>query len=371
MIIRLHPLFLAAPNALHVVAIIGAATAFFAATIGATQWDIKKCSPIPPSRNLVTCFLACGVGAFGAALFHLMTHAFFKALMFLGSGSVIHAMNGNRTFGKMGGLKKYVPITHATFALGWLAIIGAPPLAGFFSKDEILWQAFSSPLGHPAFWAVGALAAACTAFYMTRLMALTFWGESRASKDVHPHESPFSMTFPLMVLGSLSVVGGWVGIPHVIGHSLRLPNALDSWLEGTIRTTSIVGRYGPGTEISLMGISVSLAGIAACGAIYCYLVYPELPGKAARSLGRVYRLIDNKYYVDELYYGRIIDPLVNASRSLWASVDVGFIDRGTYLASDLVKGAGATVRTLQNGNIQQYALYIALGVAATIFLVMR
>lgn len=225
MIVRLNPLFLMAPNTLMVVAIIGALTAVLAATIGMTQWDIKKVLAYSTVSQLGYMFLACGVGAFGAAMFHLMTHAFFKALMFLGSGSVIHAMHEEQDIRKMGGLRKYLPITHLTFFFGWLAIIGIPPFAGFFSKDEILWMSFHSPYGHQALWAMGAVGAAITAFYMTRLMCLTFWGKSRVPASVHPHESPISMTIPLIVLGLLSIVGGWVGVPHVIGEALGgIPN---------------------------------------------------------------------------------------------------------------------------------------------------
>src|SRR5690606_24462279 len=176
MIVRLSGVFILAPNAMMVIACIGAATAFFAATIGLTQWDIKKVLAYSTVSQLGYMFLACGVGAFGPALFHLMTHAFFKALMFLGSGSVIHAMHEEQDIRKMGGLKKYMPITYWTFFFGWLAIIGLPPFAGFFSKDEILWYAFSSPRGHIGLWLLGAMGAAITAFYMTRLMAYVFWG---------------------------------------------------------------------------------------------------------------------------------------------------------------------------------------------------
>jgi NADH-quinone oxidoreductase subunit L len=180
------------------------------------------------------------------------------------------------------------------------------------------------------------------------------------------------MTFPLIVLGALSAVGGWFGIPRVLGHPLRIPNGIEEWLEGSVRAIPEAAQlHSASLEVSLMGISVALAGLSACIAFYFYLIRPELPGKVARSLGGLYNLVYNKYFVDEFYFARIINPIVEASRGLWASVDVGFIDRGTYLAGDIVRGAGGTVRTLQNGNIQQYALYIALGAAAILFLVMR
>jgi NADH-quinone oxidoreductase subunit L len=373
MIVRLNPLFLAAPNALMVIAIVGAATAFFAATIGIAQNDIKKVLAYSTVSQLGYMFLACGVGAFGAAMFHLMTHAFFKALMFLGSGSVIHAMHEEQDIRKMGGLKKYMPITHATFFIGWLAIIGAPPFAGFFSKDEILWFAYSSPLGHPLLWVVGAATAACTAFYMTRLMALTFWGKSRVSKDVHPHESPASMTIPLIVLAVLSVVGGWIGIPHALGEFIpgHPANWLEHWFEGSIMQPAGSQPGSVVVELALMGVSVSLAALFAILAYNFYIQNPDRPARLAQRFQGTHRLVSNKYFVDEFYFSKLINPLVDASKGLWAYVDVNFIDRATYLASDLVRGIGSAARTMQNGNMQQYALYIAMGVAATVFIILR
>lgn len=371
MIVRLNPIFLAAPLALEVVAIIGALTAVMAATIGLTQWDIKKILAYSTVSQLGYMFLACGVGAFGAAMFHLMTHAFFKALMFLGSGSVIHAMEGEQDVRKMGGLKKYLPITHWTFVLGWLAIIGMPPFAGFFSKDEILFQSFHSPLGHPVLWGAGVIGAACTAFYMTRLMCLTFWGKSRVPSEIHPHESPPSMAIPLVILGVLSVIGGWVGIPHVMGHWIHVPNVLEHWFEGSIRTPVGTEEASAMLEWGLMGISVSIALLSATAAAYCYLSRPERPGQIASRFQGAYTLIYNKYFVDEFYFGKIINPLVEGSRNLWAYVDVNFIDRTTYVISDAVKGLGSSAKTFQTGNIQQYALYIALGIASVIFYLMR
>jgi NADH-quinone oxidoreductase subunit L len=364
MIVRLNPLFMLAPNALHVVAVVGALTAVMAATIGLTQWDIKKILAYSTVSQLGYMFLACGVGAFGAAMFHLMTHAFFKALMFLGSGSVIHAMHEEQDVRKMGGLKKYLPVTYFTFMLGWLAIIGMPPFAGFFSKDEILWMAFQSPLGHKGLWIAGVIGAVCTAFYMTRLMALTFWGKSRVPSHVHPHESPAVMTIPLVVLGGLSVVGGWVGIPHVLGAVLpgHPGNWLEHWFEGAIKGPELA-HASAGLEMSLMGLSVAFAGLSALAAFYFYVVNPEMPAKVVAHCRGLYGVVYNKYFVDEIYFDTFINPLVNASRSLWAYVDVNFIDRTTYVVSDLVRGAGAMARSVQTGNMQQYALYIALAAA--------
>lgn len=368
MIVRMSEVFIYAPNALMVIAIVGASTAFFAATIGLTQWDIKKVLAYSTVSQLGYMFLACGVGAFSAALFHLMTHAFFKALMFLGSGSVIHAMDGEQDIRKMGGLKKYLPITHATFLLGWLAIIGMPPFAGFFSKDEILWYAWQSPLGSKGLWFVGLLGAVCTAFYMTRLMALTFWGSSRVSSEVHPHESPVSMTGPLIILGGLSVVGGWIGIPHVIGAILpgHPENFLEKWLTPAVAKVDL-GHASAVIEWSLMGISVAAAGLSAVLAFDFYVRRPKKPAEIAQKIQPVYNAVYNKYFVDEAYFAGVINPLVEISRSLWMYVDVNFIDKMTYWLSDLVKNAAGGIRQLQSGNMQQYALYVALGLVGTIF----
>jgi len=374
MIVRMNPLFLAAPNTMMVIASIGALTAVMAASIGLTQWDIKKVLAYSTVSQLGYMFLACGVGAFGAALFHLMTHAFFKALMFLGSGSVIHAMHEEQDIRKMGGLKKYMPVTHLTFLLGWLAIIGMPPFAGFFSKDEILWMAFHSPRGHILFWILGFVGALMTAFYMTRLMALTFWGESRVDKKIHPHESPLLMKIPLIVLALLSVVGGWIGVPHVIGSLLpgEPHNILEHWLEPVVKSVPGMEAGDPTLEWSLMGASVFFAAIAAAVAYHFYVRNPSQPKKIAEALGGFYRLVFNKYRIDELYAATLIRPLIKASQGLWFYVDVNFIDKATFVTADLVRGGGLFVRGLQNGNIQRYALYVAFGVVVSLsFILLR
>jgi NADH-quinone oxidoreductase subunit L len=373
MIVRLNPLFIMTPNTLMVVAVIGALTAVMAASIGLVQNDIKKVLAYSTVSQLGYMFLACGVGAFGAAMFHLMTHAFFKALMFLGSGSVIHSMHEEQDIRKMGGLKKYMPITHITFFFGWLAIIGMPPFAGFFSKDEILWMAFHSPLGHTGLWICGVLGAALTSFYMTRLMALTFWGESRIDKKIHPHESPWLMTVPLIVLGVMSIIGGWFGVPHVIGQYIgHIPNLLGSWFDPVVREIPNMAHAEESVEWGLMGISVALAGIAASIAYQLYVRSPELPQRLAERFSLAHGALLNKFFVDELYFGFIINPLINLSKNIWYYVDVNFIDKTTYVVSDLVKGSGLFAKSLQNGNIQQYAMYIAIGVVAALtFILMR
>ena len=242
MVARSSALFLLAPDTMMVVAVIGAVTAIFSATIGICQTDIKRVLAYSTVSQLGYMFLACGVGAFTAAIFHLMTHAFFKALLFLGSGSVIHALSGEQDMQKMGGLRKYVPVTFATMFVATLAIAGIPGLSGFFSKDEILWQAFSSSHGSPVLWVIAALAAGITAFYMFRLVFLTFFGKSRMDPEVekHAHESPWTMTVPLTILAVLSVAGGWIGIPAVLGGS----NLFEHWLAPVFHPVAAAGAHG-------------------------------------------------------------------------------------------------------------------------------
>lgn len=372
LIVRLSGMYMLAPNVMMLIAIIGALTAFFAATIAITQNDIKKILAYSTVSQLGYMFLAVGVGAFVPAMFHLMTHAFFKALMFLGSGSVIHAMGEEQDIRKMGGLKKYMPITHFTFLLGWLAIIGIPPLAGFFSKDEILWYTYASPAGSKVLWVIGAITAVMTAFYMTRLMALTFWGKSRVSKDVHPHESPKSMTIPLMVLGALSVVGGWIGIPHIISQYLpgHIPNVLKYWLAPVAKSIELTGPATEAEELITMGICMVFIVGAAFLAYILYARESELPKKISKKLGPIFTTIDNKYFVDEFYQTKLINPLIEASKGLWLYIDVNFIDKVTYLASDFAVGCGRGIKNLQNGNIQRYAMYTSVGLILILSLIL-
>lgn len=371
MIIRLSPLYLLAPHAMTVVAVIGGLTAVFAATMGLMQNDIKKILAYSTVSQLGYMFLGVGVGAFIPAMFHLMTHAFFKALMFLGSGSVIHALHEEQDVRKMGGLAKALPITHLTFFMGWLAIIGIPPFAGFFSKDEILWSAFASSHGSKWLWALGVVGAALTAFYMTRLMSLVFWGKSRVEKDKHPHESPPAMAIPLIVLGVLSVVGGWIGIPHVIG--AILPGHPENWLLNFLKPVvpeTTIPHASAVVEWSLMGISVGIAGISAWFAYDTYTRHTSRAGVWAQKYPRIYCWVSNKYFVDEGYFRYLINPLVSGSRHLWAYVDVKFIDKMTYFASDLCRSIGSGFASFQNGNFQNYATYIVLGVVITLSLLL-
>jgi NADH-quinone oxidoreductase subunit L len=262
---------------------------------------------------------------------------------------------------KMGGLAKKMPVTYLTFLFGWLAIIGTPLFSGFFSKDEILWQAYSSNLGSKWLWIAGVAGAVMTAFYMTRLMALTFWGQSRVSKDVHVHESPLVMTLPLMILAVLSFVGGWIGIPEFLsgGH---IPNILEEWLP--VSHNQVSGSSLE--EWATMATSVCLAGLSAYSAYYLYVKRPELLSAWAKKLKAIHSLIYHKYFIDELYEKVLVKPIVQFSRCLWAYFDVRVVDRTTYLLSDVVRGTGDNLKLMINGNVQQYALYILFGIIASL-----
>lgn len=370
MTVRLSGLFMLAPNVMELIAWTGAATAFFAATMGFAQNDIKKVLAYSTVSQLGFMFLAVGVGAFHAAMFHLMTHAFFKALMFLGSGSVIHGMHEEQDMRKMGGLAKYMPLTHLTFLMGWLAICGIPPFAGFFSKDEILWKAYSSPMGSKALWIVGVISAMCTAFYMTRLMVMTFWSKERFDHHhIHPHEGPATMSIPLVVLAILSVIGGWIGIPHVIGEILpwHPANHFEHWLQPAVAMIE-GGHHSALEEWMTMGVSLGGAGVAAALAVFLFMLNPRMVESFKAKAQGLVDVVANKYYVDEFYFGVIINPMIEASRNLWVFVDQGFIDRGTDAAKELAKGLGRFSGGLQSGKAQQYALYISLGTIVVIIL---
>ena len=372
MICRLSFLYIASPQAMLVIAVIGAATLLLAATMAVLQWDIKKVLAYSTVSQLGYMILACGVGAFGAAMFHLMTHAFFKALMFLGSGSVIHGMHHEQDIRKMGGLRKFMPITHLTFAIGWLAIIGAPLFSGFFSKDEILWMTWHSPRGSGLLWGIGILGAATTAFYMTRLMALTFWGKFRGDAQHPPHESPWTMTVPLVLLAVLSAFAGWLGIPHALGAVLpgHPPHLLEQWFAPVLSPIPGIGEPSILLEWVFIAISVTLVTLAVLLALRFYLVRPEIPQRLQQRFPRLYNLVANKYFVDEIYQNKIIEPTVSISRNLWAYVDAGFIDKMTYWVGDFIRRANDGVRSLQNGNIQQYAMYILVGIVGGLLVVL-
>jgi NADH-quinone oxidoreductase subunit L len=369
MVARSSALFLLAPDTMMVVATIGAVTAIFSATIGICQTDIKRVLAYSTVSQLGYMFLACGVGAFTAAIFHLMTHAFFKALLFLGSGSVIHALSGEQDMRKMGGLRKYVPVTFATMFVATLAIAGIPGLSGFFSKDEILWQSFSSSHGSPFLWGIGAVAAGITAFYMFRLVFLTFFGESRMDPEVekHAHESPWSMTVPLAILAVLSVAGGWVGIPAVLGGS----NPFEHWLAPLFHPAAAAGGHGAAAEagahhsttleIGLMALSVAIALCGIAVAYFLYRVRTGKPDEIARKWPTLYDVVYNKYYVDEFYDWAVIRCIVNFSNGLWEMFDALFIDGIVNGAAGLVRAAGERVRRLQGGVVGGYAFSLLAG----------
>ena len=364
MIARLHFLFLLSPTAMTVVATVGALTALFAATIGLAQTDIKKVLAYSTVSQLGYMFLAVGVGAFSAGIFHLMTHAFFKGLLFLGSGSVIHAMSGEQDIRKMGGLRAHLPVTYTTFLIGTLAIAGIPGLAGFFSKDEILARTYASPFGGPPLWVVGALAAGLTSFYMFRLVFLTFFGECRADEHTkhHIHESPKSMTVPLMVLALLSVVGGYVGLP---AHWLW-GNRFEAFLAPVLGEGLHVEHLSAATEYTLMGTSVAVALGGLAIAYLFYVVQPGFPMLLAYKAGALYRLIFNKYYVDELYDAVFVRPTLALSTWLWRTFDVEVVDGVVNGTAEAVGANSRLWRRWQTGNVQDYALSMLVGALAVL-----
>jgi NADH-quinone oxidoreductase subunit L len=391
MVARCNALYVLSPEAMGVVAVVGAVTAIFAASIGLVQNDIKRVLAYSTVSQLGYMFLGLGVGAFTAGIFHLMTHAFFKALLFLGSGSVIHALGGEQDLRKMGGLKGKIRTTWWTMLVGTVAIAGFPPLAGFFSKDEILWQAWASERGHVGLWLVGAVAAGMTSFYMFRMLFLTFYGERRMSAEVehHVHESPGSMTGVLTVLAVGSVVAGWVGIPHVMGQYLgHIPNRIEGFLEPVFRNPVGVGEGhgGEGMEWLLMGVSVGVALVGLLLARSFYLKNPALPERLMSRYRALYTTLLNKYWVDEIYdtlfvnrtkdLGRllgsfdlgVVDGIVNGSAWLTratASVS-GFLDYWVVdfavRRSDLIYYLSYPLRRLQTGLVQNYAAFTIAGI---------
>ena len=354
MVARLNGLFIEAPVALNVIAIIGALTAIGAATVGIAQRDIKKVLAYSTVSQLGYMFLALGVGAFGAAIFHVVTHAFFKALLFLGAGSVIHAMDDEQDIHKMGGLRVHMPVTFATFFVATLAIAGVPGLSGFFSKDEILAATFDS--GHYALWAVAALGAGITAFYMTRCLVLTFFGDFRGGDEHHPHESPSVMTIPLMALGVLAAVGGYMGVPHVLGGH----NGFGTFL------APVVGHHemhiGHGTELALMAVSV---GIALGGIALGWKMYasgPEADQRLADRLRGAYQAWSGAYFIDEIYDSAVVANCKRMAGFLWRSIDVRVIDGVANGVASLASRTGDGWRRWSTGNVQHYALTLLLGV---------
>jgi NADH-quinone oxidoreductase subunit L len=368
MVSRSHVIFDRAPTALTIVAIIGTLTAFFAATIGIAQTDIKKVLAYSTVSQLGYMFMACGAGAFSAGIFHLMTHAFFKGLLFLGAGSVIHACGGEQDMRKMGGLKSYIPWTFLTMSIATLAIAGIPPLAGFWSKDEILWKAYQVS---KVYWGIGVVTAFITSFYMFRLWYMTFFddyrgahddGHSSHGHDSHghgePHESPMVMLVPLMILAVLSLFGGLVGWGNHFEHFLAP-------VFGTAETTAEVASGV--TERLLMGVSVAVALLGWWLAYQLYRKRQDLPEKMADALGGFYQAVVHKYYIDELYTTLFVKPLVDGStRILWQGVDRKIIDAAVNDAGDGARHVSDELRHMQSGNIRSYAGWIAAGSAVVI-----
>jgi NADH-quinone oxidoreductase subunit L len=385
MIARSHVIFEHAPTALMVVAIIGTLTALFAATIGIAQTDIKKVLAYSTVSQLGYMFMACGVGAFSAGVFHLMTHAFFKGLLFLAAGSVIHGVAGEQDMRKMGGLRYYMPWTFLTMTIATFAIAGFPPLAGFFSKDEILWKAYSSPYGSWVYWAIGVTTAFITSFYMFRLWFLTFFGDYRGAtaheghdtragapaphghehEHGSPHESPWVMVGPLVVLALLSFVGGWVGIGGRFEHFLA--PVFQSGMSAELAHETAGEAANAGTETLLMMISV---GAAVFGLLLAWVLYfrrPDLPARIAASLGGLYRAVSNKYYIDELYAVLFVKPLLDGSTTiLWHGIDQGVIDAAVNDSADAARHVSDTARHMQSGNLRSYAGWVAAGGAVVI-----
>jgi NADH-quinone oxidoreductase subunit L len=355
MVARCSTLYVLAPVSLMVVAAVGALTAIFAATIGMAQYDIKRVLAYSTVSQLGYMFLACGVGAFTSGIFHLMTHAFFKALLFLGSGSVIHGLHGEQDMRHMGHLKKYMPITYWTFLLATLAIAGIFPFAGFFSKDEILFHSLVS--GHYVFWGIATVAAFITAFYMFRAVFLTFLGKSRVDPQVHPHESPPLITVPLMALAALSVVGGFIGFPIIKG-----ANKFKEFLAPSI-TPMVHEVHASATfEITMMIFSMAVAAAGIYTAYKFYLKRPELPTVVTEKIPLVYNLVFNKYYVDEIYDATVVEPIKQGSDFLWRGVDEKVVDGAVNGSASTVAWLSSHLRKLETGFVQNYALAILIGV---------
>jgi NADH-quinone oxidoreductase subunit L len=368
MVARCSIIFASAPAILTVVAVIGALTAIFAASIGLVQNDIKKVLAYSTVSQLGYMFLALGVGAFTAGIFHVMTHAFFKALLFLGAGSVIHAMHEEQDIQHYGGLKKYMPVTYKVFLVAALAISGFPLLSGFFSKDEILWFAYAN--GGFGFWLVGAVTALITAFYMFRLYTLTFEGKERFGHEKHPHESPKVMTVPLIVLAVLSVIGGYIGIPEVFsgGHGNIFHNWLAPIFHNAERKLAFYGSHTHAEEILLMTISTVGAIASILFARYVYLKNPQIAVNTANKFKGYYKLLWNKYYVDEIYDAAIVNPIKKISESfLWKIVDNKIIDGLVNGSAKLIDIISVNIRKVQTGVAQFYAIIMVLGIAVALF----
>jgi NADH-quinone oxidoreductase subunit L len=369
MVARCSIIYASAPAAMMVVAVIGVFTAFFAATIGLVQNDIKKVLAYSTVSQLGYMFLALGAGAFSAGIFHVMTHAFFKALLFLGAGSVIHSMHEQQDIRQYGGLKKYMPLTYGTFLVAAVAISGIPPLSGFFSKDEILWYSYSN-LGI-VFWLIGLITALMTAFYMFRLYFMTFEGKEKFDHHkVHPHESPKVMTYPLVVLAVLSAIGGFIGVPEIF--SGEHGNLFHSWLAPVFKTAEMklmhFGGHSHFEELLLMIISVVAAASAIFYARYVYLKKPEVAEKTSSRFKGAYKVLLNKYFLDEAYDATVVNPIVKGSEKiLWKIADNKIIDGLINYLAKLIDIISGVMKKIQTGVAQSYALVMVLGILIALF----
>lgn len=366
MVVRLNFIFALSPVALSVVASVGAATALYAATMGLTQTDIKKILAYSTISQLGYMFLAAGVGAFSAAIGHLITHAFFKALLFLCAGSVIHAMGGSQDIRNMGGLRYKMPVTCWTFVIAAMAISGIAPASGFFSKDAILWQALER--GQYVLWAVGFIAAGLTAFYIFRAVGMVFFGGTNVPAERYKkiHESPTSMLIPLMALAFLSLLGGVIEVPEILGGADRLGR----WLSGLIayETGHAPDESVKAREIVVMVITLLWSLHFTVLGWVIYAQKREWPDAIARKLGFVYRLVANKYYVDEIYDFLIVRPLNRVStKVLWQTVDDTFVDGlGVHGTARMVGVWANIVSMAQTGVLQQYLLYFLIGAVVVV-----
>jgi NADH-quinone oxidoreductase subunit L len=368
LVARSNVLYAHAPLALEIVGTVGCITAFFAATIAVTQNDLKRLLAYSTISQLGYMFVGCGVGVFSAGIFHLMTHAFFKSLLFLAAGSVMHALGGELDLRKMGGLRHKMKTTWLTFLVATLAISGVPLFSGFFSKDEILVGAYAGPFGKPWLYWVATLTAGLTAFYMFRALFLAFHGAPRAEPGVeqHAHESGRKMTVPLIVLAFFSVFAGYVSLPKALGggewfgHYLQPVFASSEALLSSIAVHPASAHEG---SLAVMGTSLAVAAAGILLAYLCYLKFPKLPDGLAKHYSGLYQVLVNKYYVDEFYNWLVVRPISRGSeRILWRAVDVAAIDEVMVNGSaELTAGAGSLLRQIQSGNLRSYAAWILLG----------
>ncbi len=367
MIARSSILYSLAPISMFVVAFVGVITAIFAATIALAQNDIKKVLAYSTVSQLGYMFLGLGVGAFSSSVFHVLTHAFFKALLFLGAGSVIHGLSGEQDIRNMGGLRKKMPVTAITFLLASLAISGIPPFSGFFSKDEILAAAYSY---NKFFWLLGLIGSSMTAFYMFRLYFLVFHGEYRGKPDIHAHESPKVMTIPLIILAILSSFGGFLGIPESLGGKSLIASFLQP-VFAVAHSNLLELPSGSVSDIMLMGITVAVVIASIVYARNKYVVHKDLPIAEGQKMARIPSIIYHKYYIDEIYAAVVTRPLDRASEFLERVFDLKIIDGIVNVIGKLIQWISGKLRLLQTGNVDFYLFAMVIGIVLIIFFQMR